>query len=101
MMLRLRKLGKLAQKENAVQASLEVLIDLFLPPELAADWEKTSLKPYIDLLDKHVAALMAETRQVKREMGTFTMLASPVLTRSNLGYRFYSHTVFSILDTTW
>lgn len=33
------------------------------------DWEKTSLKPYIDLLDKHVLSLMEEVRREKRKTG--------------------------------
>lgn len=30
------------------------------------DWEKTSLKPYVEMLDRHAAALMDETRQAAR-----------------------------------
>jgi len=35
----------------------------------SADWEKTSLKPYIDLLDKHALSLMEEVRKEKRKTG--------------------------------
>ena len=35
-----------------------------------SDWERTSLKPYVDMLDKHVMALMEETRKVKQKTGT-------------------------------
>ena len=33
------------------------------------DWEKTSLKPYIDLLDKHALSLMEEVRKDRRKTG--------------------------------
>ncbi|KAF9559887.1 prim-pol domain-containing protein [Agrocybe pediades] len=33
--------------------------------EIHSDWEKTSLKPYIDILDRHAALLMSETRREK------------------------------------
>ncbi|EIW54923.1 prim-pol domain-containing protein [Trametes versicolor FP-101664 SS1] len=32
-----------------------------------ADWERTSLKPYVDMLDKHVMGLLEETRRVKQK----------------------------------
>ena len=35
----------------------------------ALDWERTSLKPYVDMLDKHAMALMEEVRRGKRERG--------------------------------
>ncbi|KAL6302689.1 prim-pol domain-containing protein [Sparassis latifolia] len=34
--------------------------------ERHADWEKTSLKPYVDMLDRHVMALMEDVRWQKR-----------------------------------
>lgn len=37
---------------------------------LVIDWERTSLKPYVDMLEKHAMGLMGEVRRVKREMGT-------------------------------
>ncbi|KAI0367395.1 prim-pol domain-containing protein [Pilatotrama ljubarskyi] len=33
-----------------------------------ADWERTSLKSYVDLLDKHVMGLLEETRRMKQKM---------------------------------
>ncbi|KAF8995444.1 prim-pol domain-containing protein [Cyathus striatus] len=33
-----------------------------------SDWEKTSLKPYVDILDKHARTLMDESRQDKRRV---------------------------------
>ncbi|CAL1699090.1 unnamed protein product [Somion occarium] len=33
------------------------------PDEHHSDWEKTSLKPYIEMLDRHAAGLMEEVRQ--------------------------------------
>ena len=37
------------------------------------DWEKTSLKPYIDLLDKHALSLMEEVRKEKRKTGNLNL----------------------------
>ncbi|KAI0728456.1 prim-pol domain-containing protein [Fomitopsis betulina] len=37
--------------------------------ERHSDWQRTSLKPYVDMLDRHVAALMDEVRRGKREAG--------------------------------
>ncbi|KAF8160932.1 hypothetical protein B0H34DRAFT_795779 [Crassisporium funariophilum] len=34
------------------------------------DWEKTSLKPYVDVLDKHAKGLMEEVRNEKRKTDT-------------------------------
>lgn len=34
-----------------------------------ADWEKTSLKPYVDILDKHSLKIMEDVRAEKRKMG--------------------------------
>ena len=34
-----------------------------------SDWERTSLKPYVEMLDKHALAIMEETRKVKQKMG--------------------------------
>ena len=34
------------------------------------DWEKTSLKPYVDMLNQHASELMDETRRLKRETGS-------------------------------
>ncbi|RPD54946.1 prim-pol domain-containing protein [Lentinus tigrinus ALCF2SS1-7] len=48
-----------------------------------ADWERTSLKPYVDMLDKHVMGLMEETRKVKQKMGTSTFC---LLARGTLVY---------------
>ncbi|KAH9916996.1 prim-pol domain-containing protein [Epithele typhae] len=33
-----------------------------------SDWERTSLKKYVDMLDQHVLGLMEETRKVKQQM---------------------------------
>jgi len=34
-----------------------------------SDWEKTSLKPYVELLERHAMGLMDEVRRIKREGG--------------------------------
>lgn len=31
-----------------------------------ADWEKTSLKPYVEMMDKHTMGLMEDVRRAKR-----------------------------------
>ena len=41
----------------------------FLSDACLVDWEKTSLKPYIDLLDRHALSLMEATRHEKRKTG--------------------------------
>ncbi|KAF8492514.1 prim-pol domain-containing protein [Gautieria morchelliformis] len=35
-----------------------------------SDWEKTSMKPYVDMLDRYLVDLMAEKRQVKKDQGS-------------------------------
>ena len=35
------------------------------------DWEKTSLKPYVEMLDLHVRGLMEKSRIIKRQNGTY------------------------------
>lgn len=46
------------------------------------DWEQTSLKPYVDMLDRHVLGLMNEVRRIKREAGEFaSYLSSSILQR--------------------
>ena len=42
------------------------------------DWEKTSLKPYIDIMEKHSIALMDEVRREKRKTGSFRRLSKKV-----------------------
>jgi hypothetical protein len=32
-----------------------------------ADWERTSLKPYVDMLERHAIGLMEEVRRSKME----------------------------------
>ena len=34
------------------------------------DWERTSLKPYVEMMDRHALALMEEVRRSKRGGGT-------------------------------
>ncbi|PPQ98419.1 hypothetical protein CVT24_004098 [Panaeolus cyanescens] len=36
--------------------------------EFHSDWEKTSLKPYVDILDKHSSRIMEDVRTEKRKM---------------------------------
>ncbi|KAJ7600693.1 hypothetical protein C8J56DRAFT_14989 [Mycena floridula] len=36
--------------------------------ENRSDWEKTSLKPYVEILDRHIAGLMEEVRKVKGDV---------------------------------
>ncbi|KAF8529054.1 prim-pol domain-containing protein [Hysterangium stoloniferum] len=53
--------GKLLQELSDIPANGQ---------EHHSDWEKTSLKPYVDMLDRHVIALMSERRQTKKEQST-------------------------------
>lgn len=38
------------------------------------DWEKTSLKPYVDFLDKHIQSILDEARQAKLKSGQHSYL---------------------------
>ncbi|KAH9888072.1 prim-pol domain-containing protein [Cubamyces lactineus] len=51
----LRELDSIALPENGTAG------------EHHSDWERTSLKPYVDMLDKHVMGLMEETRKMKQK----------------------------------
>ena len=54
-------------------------------PDLS-DWEKTSLKPYVEMFDRHAQTVMGDMRKVKREQGEWNMSISHVsrnLTRLN------------------
>ena len=33
------------------------------------DWERTSLKPYVEMLEKHAVGIIGDARKVKREKG--------------------------------
>ncbi|TCD64098.1 hypothetical protein EIP91_004540 [Steccherinum ochraceum] len=54
---------------------MDLLDELDMVPPTAAgetgehhsDWERTSLKPYVDILDKHVLSLMEDVRQRKKQ----------------------------------
>jgi hypothetical protein len=39
---------------------------LFAKATLCPDYERTSLKPYIDLFEKHVSAVMRDNREAKK-----------------------------------
>ncbi|PIL23143.1 hypothetical protein GSI_14452 [Ganoderma sinense ZZ0214-1] len=56
----LRELDKIAPSATAGEGAAVV--------EHHSDWERTSLKPYVDMLDKHVMGLMEETRKAKQKM---------------------------------
>ncbi|KAI0338009.1 prim-pol domain-containing protein [Trametopsis cervina] len=51
--------GQLLQELNNAEGSAE-------EGEHHSDWEKTSLKKYVDLIDKHTLSLMEEVRKSKR-----------------------------------
>lgn len=44
---------------------------------LSSDWERTSLKPYVEMLDKHALRLMDQVRKGKREMGVCISNSDP------------------------
>lgn len=43
------------------------------PPQPKNDWEKTSLKKYVEILDRHCAAINREARDAQRAMQTHSM----------------------------
>jgi DNA primase small subunit len=57
-------------KEKEARAGQSgVYLDFLRIEDVGTDWEKTSLRPYVAMLDKHVAALMNEARLTKRATG--------------------------------
>lgn len=44
--------------------------------DCASDWEKTSLKPYVEILDKHALRLMEQSRRDRRGTGSFSFTHS-------------------------
>ncbi|KIM45108.1 hypothetical protein M413DRAFT_330670 [Hebeloma cylindrosporum] len=59
-------LGQLLQELDTIGMSM----DKEQTREAHSDWEKTSLKPYIDIMEKHSNALMDEVRREKRKADT-------------------------------
>lgn len=41
-----------------------------------ADWENTSLKPYVEMLDEHVLRIMEQVRRVKRGTGKYVLVVA-------------------------
>ncbi|KAI0941984.1 hypothetical protein AcW1_009677 [Taiwanofungus camphoratus] len=56
-----------------------------------SDWEKTSLKPFVDMLDRHVMALMEEVRWRKRGTGSWSKIP-PSVPHSSL---------YALIDMSW
>ncbi len=56
----LRELDEMMQEDSAT--------------EHHSDWERTSLKPYVQMMDKHIAGIMKEIRSGNR--GTFLLFIS-------------------------
>lgn len=52
---------------------------------LMKDYEHTSLKPYVEMFEKHVAAVLRDSRMVKKGKCLFTLLVVVVLTFSIKG----------------
>lgn len=44
---------------------------------IVLDWEKTSLKPYVEILDKHALGLMEQLRRDRRGTGSYFVLRTP------------------------
>lgn len=44
-----------------------------------ADWRQTSLKPYVDMLDRHCVGLMRQTRENKRSQSSLYPVVGPRL----------------------
>jgi ABC-type uncharacterized transport system permease subunit len=49
---------------------------------LMTDYEHTSLKPYVEMFEKHVAAVLRDSRMVKKGKCLFGLLVGIVLTFS-------------------
>ena len=47
----------------------------FRIPLTGTDWEKTSLKPYVDILNQHTSRLVEKTRLEKRAEGDYFCFA--------------------------
>jgi hypothetical protein len=47
--------------------------------KIVLDWEKTSLKPYVEILDKHALGLMEQLRRDRRGTGSYFVLAPEFL----------------------
>lgn len=58
-----------AERHSGTGNSIPSLGRELIKAALHVDWQRTSLKPYVDMLDRHVAALMDEVRRGKREAG--------------------------------
>jgi hypothetical protein len=52
---------------------------------LMTDYEHTSLKPYVEMFEKHVAAVLRDSRMVKKGKSLFNLLATIVLRSSTEG----------------
>lgn len=52
---------------NVVVVSMLILWQIHLTDEVMGDvdWERTSLKPYVDMLERHSTGLMEEVRKSK------------------------------------
>jgi len=57
-------------------AAFELNALLIMPSN--KDWENTSLKPYIDIMEKHSITIMDEVRREKRKTGSFHRLSKRV-----------------------
>ncbi|PPQ70526.1 hypothetical protein CVT26_013984 [Gymnopilus dilepis] len=53
--------------------------------ELHSDWEKTSLKPYINIMDKHASDLMQEVRKEKLRTGELAFCLENIFSLNPLG----------------
>lgn len=52
-----------------------------------ADWERTSLKPYVEILDAHARNLMGEVRRRRREQGMlFYFAVRTIRTNANCAF---------------
>lgn len=61
---------------KSVRLGIAVPDSLTRVPIGGIDWERTSLKPYVDMLDQHARGLMDETRRRKREQGKLSSITA-------------------------
>ncbi len=70
----LRELDKIAPSATAGETGDGATVSA---AEHHSDWERTSLKSYVDMLDKHVMGLMEETRKGKQKQKMGECLRRP------------------------
>ena len=56
---------------NELVRTIQNTMQYFFDCTYQSDWERTSLRPYVEMLDAHVRGLMQETRAAMLSMCTY------------------------------